>query len=197
MKYFVTIKILAFLCLCIQLQALPPVEFIAFSVENIDGISYIRWQTSSEINNDHFEIERSNDARTWEMISSIATVGTTNDVQAYEYQDERIKKSGEYYYRLKQIDEDGTWGYTGIKKVSVLIDEIIFYPNPTEDKLNVDISYEGSYIIELYDLQGQLIFVDKVICHAEFHIKQFDTGTYYAIVKQNDKIIAKRYILKY
>jgi len=101
----------------INVPILLPVELISFSgKENKSGI-ILEWATANEINNDHFEIERSNSAALFVKIAEMKGHGNSLSKHTYSVQDTK-KGKGTYYYRLKQVDEDGTFTYSKVIAVN-------------------------------------------------------------------------------
>ncbi|UTW61694.1 hypothetical protein KFE98_17020 [bacterium SCSIO 12741] len=85
-----------------------PVNLVEWKVEKDNrGNRLLSWATSSEINNDRFLIERSLDGRNWLPIHSQKGSGTVNTRKEYEFLDQ-TPLSESHYYRLTQIDFDGT-----------------------------------------------------------------------------------------
>lgn len=82
-----------------------PVDLLSFSAYESDQGVLLQWTTASELNNSHFEIQRSKEGRTFETIGSQKGHGTTNEQQQYEFLDKSPHR--ENYYRLKQVDYDG------------------------------------------------------------------------------------------
>jgi hypothetical protein len=81
-----------------------------------EGGNLLTWQTSSEINNKQFEIERSTDAKTWQSIGIVAGQGTSNTPKVYVFTDEK-PQTGINYYRLRQMDFDGKFELSTILSV--------------------------------------------------------------------------------
>jgi len=97
-----------------------PVELLFFDAQvNEKNQVNLLWATASELNNDYFTVERSTDGGNWEIVEIVAGSGTTSVRTDYQTLDERPNK-GISYYRLKQIDFDGTISYSNI--VSVFVD---------------------------------------------------------------------------
>jgi hypothetical protein len=95
-----------------------PVQLIFFKAQ-LDGNSVVlHWQTASEINNSHFEIERSIDLQNFENIGEVAGNGTTSEVNDYTFKDLR-PHSGLSYYRLRQVDFDGSYAYSTLAAVQM------------------------------------------------------------------------------
>ncbi len=108
-----------------------PVELVEFIAKPINHSVLLKWVTSSELNNDHFIVERSHSAEEWEAIEQIKGAGTTDQSQRYQIID-KYPLAGVSYYRLKQTDFDGTVAYSHI--VSVVSDGLIqvsVSPNPS------------------------------------------------------------------
>lgn len=102
-----------------------------YSEENHDVIC--KWETGSELNNDFFTIERSQNALNWESIGQVDGVGNSSEAIIYSFRDAK-PFYGLSYYRLKQTDFDGTYTYSNITSVEAnKIDSDFFkiYPNPT------------------------------------------------------------------
>lgn len=121
-----------------------PVELISFNGIARGNNVTLSWVTSSELNNKGFEIERflENSQHQWETIAFLAGYGTTSETNYYNYSDRNLK-SGIYYYRLKQIDYDGSFKYLQTIETEVLPTEFMVkqnYPNP----------FNATTVIELY-----------------------------------------------
>lgn len=89
----------------------------------------LEWRTTSELNNEAFEVERSKDGFDFARIARIDGAGTTTQSSDYSLLDEQ-PLAGLSYYRLKQIDFDGTVMYSGLVSVRRGEDPFIVYPNP-------------------------------------------------------------------
>ncbi|MFK7810730.1 MAG: T9SS type A sorting domain-containing protein, partial [Saprospiraceae bacterium] len=108
-----------------------PVELLRFSANTIDSEIILDWATASEENNDYFIVEHSTDGRAFTPIEQVRGNGTTNDIQQYTYVDED-PFFGENYYRLKQVDFNGDFEYSGVvvANVSFTSDQFLLFPNP-------------------------------------------------------------------
>ncbi|MEP4095805.1 T9SS type A sorting domain-containing protein [Reichenbachiella sp.] len=112
--------------------AMLPIELIHFSaIREIDHVSLI-WETAVEINNSHFNIERSHDSKSWQTIAYLPGAGNSNALRSYEYLDHR-PFPGVSYYRLKQTDFDGQYEYFEVISVSSDRNEISIFPNPVAE----------------------------------------------------------------
>jgi len=135
-----------------------PVGFISFKAfKQPDYTVLLKWQTANEINNAYFEVERSTDALSFDAIGQVKGAGTKSIGQMYQFTDDTsaVLFTSHYklYYRLKQVDADGT--YTNSFTVSVATDDHTpqwnIYPNPASTYLMFEGLSEEAII---YDLLG-------------------------------------------
>ena len=84
-----------------------PVELVSFSGACNDGLVELIWETASEYNSSHFDVENSRDGITWDVVKTIEAAGNSNELLTYGYNDVNAH-GGDNYYRLTQVDIDGT-----------------------------------------------------------------------------------------
>lgn len=132
----------------IKCQVPLPVELISFDVKKRDGFIEVNWITGSEINNSHFEILVSNNGADWESIQTVIGMGTTYDL-TYYYETVQTNKT---YFKLKQVDYDGTTSYSKIKYVST-VNQPIF--NSTLNYIYISNLHGDD--INFYNVEGQLV----------------------------------------
>ncbi len=97
-------------------SVLLPVELLTFDATTNGNLVLLHWSTGSELNNDHFRVERSGDDLRFEPIGAVSGAGTTARRTDYTFKD-HTPLPGNNYYRLVQVDTDGT---TGTSKVIAL-----------------------------------------------------------------------------
>lgn len=95
-----------------------PVRWIYFTARPQDGNVVLNWATGSELNNDRFEVERSTDGNTFAKIGAVLGSGTTNNVSTYTYLDAEAPTGGRIFYRLRQVDFDGSAEYSVVVEVT-------------------------------------------------------------------------------
>lgn len=144
-----------------------PVELTFFDVKLEDNNVMLQWQTSSEINNDKFEIEVSQDGQTFDKISEVKGNGTTLEIQNYQSIIQGLENR-RYYFRLKQIDFDGQFEYSKIVNIKVAKSSKAsgnkigsLYPNPSKNGfvyLDYDTIEEEKVNLTIYDLAGKVLF---------------------------------------
>lgn len=136
-----------------------PVVLLDFSAKAQENQVSINWSTSSEINNDYFNVEKSLDGINWVIIGRVESIGNSETITNYSLVDNN-PVSGVQYYRLKQTDINGTYTYSAKVPVNYggkVIATVSVFPNPASDVLNVELSNgEQSEIkFTIYNSVGQ------------------------------------------
>lgn len=152
-----------------------PVDLKSFSAAMYNSSSSIlTWTTSTEINTDYFEVQRSQDALEWTSLSRVDAAGNSTSDLNYEYIDRNIsmKRQAEniFYYRLKMVDLDGRFKYSTTKGVRFDRDNsdssLMIYPNPASSHLNVDLynldGFNDNYVLKIYDIQGKELLIQDI-----------------------------------
>ena len=157
-----------------------PVELIDFTSEIIDGNVAIKWETASELNNDYFELQRSTDGLNWKVLDVIPGMGTTHLPTRYKFLDEN-PISGSSFYRLKQVDEDGSFELSEVISLDFKFEKNIeLFPNPTNDILNVR-GLQTQYNARLFDTYGRE-FNTHFINSNQMDVSSLESGIYYLLV---------------
>ena len=132
-----------------------PVELLYFKGRSVAEGNLLTWSTASELNNEGFDIERSEDAKSWKSIGFVAGNGTTVAEQEYRFLD-AAPLEGVQYYRLKQLDFDGQFEYSDIIALAGFgkLAGTLVYPNPVAEDLIIE---NGIGKASLYNAIGQLI----------------------------------------
>jgi hypothetical protein len=110
-----------------------PVELTSFTAEAMDQKVILRWTTATELNNNGFEIQRKVAESDFATVGFVRGEGTTTNQREYSYIDKDLA-DGKYFYRLKQVDYNGTYEYSDVIEVDVRsLNEYTLeqnYPNP-------------------------------------------------------------------
>ena len=145
-----------------------PIELLSFTATCNGNYAELAWSTASERNNDYFVIERSDDAIDFTEVGRVAGAGNSIEQLDYSYTDYGIH-GGDNYYRLVQVDYDGTRTASEIIVANCIEPEVgepdvQAYPNPFNDELTVVLDNFGNRAatIEVYDMLGKLIYTDKI-----------------------------------
>jgi hypothetical protein len=131
-----------------------PVTWSSFQVVEDSGLALLAWETESETNNAGFYIHRSLDAENWEELGKVEGIGDIGG--SYEYLDKETIP-GVVYYRLKQVDHDGSVNYSVVKSIEIRgknpMDGIVIFPNPVQDFLTLDMpEVEGAKRVEIMNM---------------------------------------------
>ena len=178
-----------------------PIELLSYDVKLKNNNVRIDWTTAVEINNDYFVVERSQDAYNFEELEVVDGAGNTEDIRYYAVID-RFPFEGISYYRLKQVDFDGTTTYFDIKMVdnkNGYTDEygLTVFPNPIMEHSKFSIGLEGfdgnTVQVKIQNMNGFLIYSNEVdisqqkeLIELEADILQ-DSGMYVVSVFNNDR----------
>ena len=144
-----------------------PVELVNFAVHQVNNSVRIEWTTAMELDNDHFNLYRSNDGIHFDLIQVTKGHGTTARQSNYLYYDSP-KSSLTYYYRLEQVDFDGTVEVFEVRKVdyrNITERGLMVYPSPASIEHPITISFQNAddqwVEIALMSISGQIITVRK------------------------------------
>ncbi len=137
-----------------------PVELTSFSADVVNGKIMISWGTATEINNAGFSVERSIDNKNYSEVAFVKGKGTSTEKSVYNFTD-KSALSGKYYYRLKQVDFDGTYQYLKSVEVDMGIPKNYSldqnYPNPFNPSTTIRFALpmNAKVNIRLYNTLGQ------------------------------------------
>ncbi|MCB0428685.1 MAG: T9SS type A sorting domain-containing protein [Flavobacteriales bacterium] len=142
-----------------------PIQWLDFIAYYQDHDVKLNWTTATEINNDHFTIERSRDGVLFEEIGTVRGKGNSSTISRYASADPEPYK-GESYYRIKQTDYDGTYTYSAIRPVNIGLEQLAdIVPNPaTSDNISLQIAsdHSGDMRITVFDAGGRLVYDNTV-----------------------------------
>ncbi|WP_031527162.1 T9SS type A sorting domain-containing protein [Dyadobacter crusticola] len=162
---------------------LLPVTWKSFTAKsNNNGRVMVEWATSAEVRASHFEVERSTNATSFEIIKSVAAAGNTHHSTTYQFEDEFLLP-GTYYYRIKQVDDNGDFEHTRIIPVQIDGSETVSaFPNPVMDQLNIrsQLALEN---VELINAAGRSVFKSATTSKSmEVDMRKMPGGIYTIVV---------------
>lgn len=151
---------------CTSLMAPLPVELTRFNAEPNEKNISLAWATASEINNSGFEVQRSTDGRSFSKIGWVEGSGTTTIGKEYAFTDNEVKPNTLYYYRLRQLDNNGTVEFTPIRSALVkdqtrlMVTQL--FPNPINQlqgsaNFQVESPAADEIDIQVFDARGGLV----------------------------------------
>lgn len=136
-----------------------PVELLSFSGSCEESKNSIEWQTASEHNCAYFDLQKSRDGENWQTIQTLTAAGNSNEHLTYNAIDENAH-SGNNYYRLNQVDNDGKSKLYGPILVSCAESNkayVTTYPNPSGSNFNLlanNLSFSGESELKIFDSRG-------------------------------------------
>ena len=198
------------------------VELSAFTVEANRLSTLLCWRTETETNNAGFEVERrlvrglglqvgeesNHEPETWNRIGFVAGAGTSNVPHDYSFDDKNLA-AGRYAYRLKQLDQSGSFSYSQAAEVELGIAPREFtlgqnYPNPFNPSTTIEftIPNDGRATLKIFDIAGREVatLVDEemkasVIQKATFDASRLSTGLYVARLESGGKNLLMKMVL--
>ena len=136
-----------------------PVELSALSAKVKGSSAEIEWETKTEINSYLFEIERMGLESIWEKTGEVFASGNSNSPKEYYFRDENLS-NGKYQYRLRMIDNDGTYQYSDAVEVNIDKPEKFAirqnYPNPFNPSTAIEyqIAEKSIVTLKIFDILG-------------------------------------------
>lgn len=175
-----------------------PIILSAFNVNQVESDIVLTWTTSSEINSAHFSVEWSTDGRSFSGLERIEAQGNSNEKINYRYIHNQ-PATGVNFYRLMQVDIDGSFEYSEVKTIRVTVDtedDVIVYPTAVEQKLSIQIpTVDGEMSIEIVDMGGNIVSDITVIptdVVQTVDMSQFASGIYVVRVGYNNTLTSHR-----
>ena len=168
-----------------------PVELFFFNAQQIDKqVVKLNWATSSELNADYFDIEKSNDGVHFKAIRQVKAAGNSSKKTDYIFNDNLLTTDKIVYYRLKQMDINGTFKYSKTVAIYNTIDKkssLKVYPNPAKNAITIDNS-TAIKSINIYNLQG--ILINKSMINT-IDISNYSAGIYLLEVENTEGSVSR------
>ncbi len=190
-----------------------PVSYRTLSADVLGDAVYLRWETEHELNSSGFDVERaSSESNDWITMSFIPSAAAPGAGTAYEYLD-RPPAPGDWRYRLRQIDMDGSVEYSQVLNVhfdafptGLAIESV--YPNPmhsssSDAALSFTAAVAGQATVALHDMLGRKIasVFNGTVGASQRYIVRFDAsafspGTYIVRLSQGGQTVSTRVIIR-
>jgi hypothetical protein len=183
-----------------------PVELTSFTATANGKEVILNWSTATELNNQGFEIERSENNISFYKIGFVPGFGTTTELKSYSYSDQSVN-SGTYYYRLKQVDYDGSYEYSDLVEVEITsLTEFALeqnYPNPFNPSTTIGFGIQNKSNVKITILNAigeEVAIVLNEESEAGFHQVEFNaiglpSGVYFYRLQAGDFIQTKKMVL--
>lgn len=178
-----------------------PVELIRFDAVLSGEQVKLFWVTASEINNSHFEVQRSADLKTWEQIGTVQGNGNANHIIEYRFTDPRLPSFPRFYYRLRQVDFDGKFEFSDIRvvrKEALPETTVKLFPNPANEQINIETGSDEPYDLTLVDMSGKPVFRERVsTSFFMVNTRDFPNGMYMAILESAHQQSTHKFIVRH
>lgn len=141
------------------ISTLVPVELTSFTAKAKGSNAVLNWETATEANSSHFNVQRSFDGVAFTTIGKVESAGTTQVAQAYSFTDRNASAKGStLYYRLQQVDADATTSTTEIRVVNFdgNVESKVF-PNPASLGSNVQIQGNSIETVQVISIDGKTV----------------------------------------
>lgn len=177
-----------------------PVDLLYFYAQERDGSILLTWATASEINNDFFTIEKSNDGKNFYELATVYGSGTTSETNRYSYSDYEVTQ-GTVYYRLSQTDFNGeteSFQIVGLNKkvITSNIENIYSSSNQLVAQIQSDINTVAS--LQVTNINGQVLIQKQIeilegVSTYNFDLISLPKGIYIATFAINGSHITKKF----
>ena len=182
-------------------SAILPVTLVSFQGQERNGDATLTWQTATEINNDFFEVQysASGDRDSFVKIGKVDGHGDSDQLLNYSFV-HRGLPSASNYYRLKQVDHDGSFEYSPTIFVDLYTEQIqlALYPNPSSDVVRLQVNGIAQLQeIKLHDIAGNEAFPKIRVgtgAHNEIDLSGLKEGVYILSFKLNGQNYSRRLI---
>jgi len=196
-----------------DLEGSLPVELVSFTATVASNAPTLTWQTATEVNNYGFDVERrlvnsqSLTLNSWGKTGFVRGSGTSNRAHSYSYTDASVS-SGTYAYRLKQIDNNGTYKYSSEAEVTVSGLKVFAlnqnYPNPFNPTTTISftLAQDGFTTLKIYDVLGREVATlasgglkANVVNTVTFNASKLSSGVYFSKLENNGSVQIKKLVL--
>lgn len=188
-----------------QTEETLPVELIYFESLILSNGVLLRWGTATEINNFGFEVQRADTPYQFLGLDFVPGNGNSNSPKHYMYVDTTLPNYGIYYYRLKQIDNDGTFHYSDTLTVNYFpvsvenynqrnIKNTFVFHNPETNQLKIYLSdnFIDEIIASIFSITGEKveeIFISNPSNPFKINYKSLPAGVYVILLSSKSKFL--------
>lgn len=173
-----------------------PVELLSFMAETRGADVHLTWATASERMNHRFEVQRSSDISTWITVGTVQGAGNSSSRIDYAFRDP-APLHGQSYYRLRQVDTDGTMNHSHVQPIwfsSVRPITVLLHPNPATDQVTVrtDRAVDGTVLV--LNAMGQPVITGVAFRQGvgSIDMSRLARGSYTMVVQTPTDVIQAR-----
>jgi choice-of-anchor B domain-containing protein len=143
-----------------------PIDLVDFNIKTKGNTAELRWETATEINNEGFEVQQSKNGTDWMPVTFIKGKGNSQVSNFYEYSIPDLS-AGDWYFRLKQVDFDGSTTFTAaqLARIDAPHFQLRVLGNPAMHiaKLDIYAEKERSVTLSIRDAGGVALVPDVVV----------------------------------
>jgi hypothetical protein len=184
-----------------------PVELSLFTATLSKNEINLFWKTETEVDNYGFEVERRIDEKDWNQITFVPGNGNSNSPKEYSFSDKDLFAGGStFQYRLKQIDNDGSFEYSDVVEVEIVPEQYELsqnYPNPFNPSTTIQFSLpkQSQLKINLYNMLGEQVatitegMYESGNHKVTFSASNLPSGTYVYRLESSEFVQVKKMIL--
>lgn len=155
-----------------------PVQLAAFEARPTTTTAVVlTWTTASEVNSDHFVVERSADGKRFEPIGQVLGAGSDATTHRYAFTDGAAPAAG-CYYRLRLVDRDGSAAFSPVRPVAARASQLRVYPNPTRGEAVVLTGTAPSAVVRVCDALGKVVLAATADAGGVVTLRGLRTGLY-------------------
>jgi hypothetical protein len=158
-----------------------PVRLVSFEATKEAAMGMITWATTEEVQSSYFAVERSRDGKEWTQIGQVKSFGESQVLRTYQFRDD-APLNGENLYRLRMVDNDGSYSFTRVVSLSFEIAVNAYvYPNPTTQRIQIDTDgFDLKQVrgVAIYDTNGRLMHRQASWNSEGLDVSNFQVGTY-------------------
>jgi hypothetical protein len=188
-------------------SATVPVKLVSFNATQSNNDVRLDWKTASEINNDHFEIEKSFNGVDFKTIGFAKGSGTTSQMTRYASldQDALNTSARNLYYRLKQVDRDGSVSYSHIAVVEVGKTRTLSLstkPNPSNGVFTIEtqLNTTNPATVKVVNLMGATVWtkaVNPTSIHTSIDAEmKLPQGVYMLLLEQDGQVFTHKFVIE-
>ncbi len=170
-----------------------PIALLSFDAKKVNSNIIVSWKTAMELNNDYFEIERSENGIDFYSIGEVVGSKHSQQIKEYSFVDDYLPKITTLYYRLTQYDLDGNFESFDIVAIhnSSFEEVVTAYPNPVNNQTRVyspNSETEIDFDYEITNSYGKVITSGKAFWANSLELKSLKSGVYRLTINHTDHI---------
>lgn len=180
-----------------------PVTLVEFKAEKAGDQALLTWITSTEINNNYFEVQRSEDNKNWTVLGQVKGNGNATSLSKYKFTDNlsTVNPAAKVvYYRLKQVDFDGKFEIlpTRVLQLNDEAADLEMYPNPAKDYVTLQVSGATEWQYKVYNTNGTVVLASEVINNntVQVDMNSLPKGIYFIKVEMNKQVFVKKLVVE-